>query len=469
MLRTKLICLAAILAFAAALFGQSTSAPPPQAPPALLQVARVPPMGWNSWDAYGLTITEDQFRANVQVLAGIKQYGWQYAVIDEGWYMQDPFGANTVAQKFLYDANGLLVPVVSRFPSSANNAGFKPLADWVHSLGLKFGIHILRGIPKQVVDENLPIAGSSFHAVDAVDKASTCPWSDANYGVTDNAAGQAYYDSMLKRYAQWGLDFIKVDCISDRPFRPTEIRQIADAIRKTGRPILLSLSPGPTSLDNAEYVARYSQMWRIADDHWDLWLDKNKTNGEFPFGLAEEFNRLAAWNQHSKPGSWPDPDMLPEGSLRPHPGWGDPRQSRYTPDEQRYEFTLFAISRSPLIYGGNLTELDDLTRRLMTTSILTTINQTAVESKPVTTGSPALGTARIWFAATDKGQNPKFYFAFFNPEDNPVTLHFKWDDIWLRFAGKHAATNLWDGTKSALSESMEVALPAHGSAIYRVE
>ena len=462
MFRTRLFSIASILAscsFLAALTPSTSAAP---------QVGQAPPMGWNSWDAYGFTIDEAQFRANAQVLASMKQYGWQYAVIDEGWYMRDPFGANTVAQKFLYDQNGLLVPVAGRFPSSANNAGFKPLADWVHSLGLKFGIHILRGIPKQVVDDNLPIAGSSFHSLDAADKASTCPWSDANYGIADNAAGQAYYDSMLKRYAEWGLDFIKVDCISDRPFRPSEIRQVAEAIRKTGRPILLSLSPGPTSLDNADYVAKYSQMWRIADDHWDVWLDTNKHNGEFPFGLAEEFDRIAAWNKYSRPGAWPDPDMLPEGSLRPHPGDGQPRQSRYTADEQRTEFTLWAVSRSPLIFGGNLTELDDLTRRLMTNKELTAIDQTATEAKPVETHSPALGNARVWFASTGAGK-PHYYFAFFNPDDQPVTLHFKWNDIWLRFAGKHKTTNLWDGTTTAPAEEMEVALPAHGSAVYRVE
>ena len=465
MFQTRFFCAAIIFAFSSIIQAQpSLKLAAPQVP----QIAVAPPMGWNSWDAYGFTIDEAQFRANVQVLASIKQYGWQYAVIDEGWYMQDPFGANTAAQRFLYDHNGLLVPVVARFPSSANNAGFKPLADWVHSLGLKFGIHILRGIPKQVAEENLPIAGSSFHALDAADKSSTCPWSDANYGVSDNTAGQAYYDSMLKRYADWGLDFIKVDCISDRPYRPTEIRQIAEAIRKTGRPILLSLSPGPTGIEHAEEVARYSQMWRIADDHWDVWLDKGKSNGEFPFGLEEEFDRIALWNKYSKPGSWPDPDMLPEGSLRPHPGWGDPRQSHYTPDEQKAEYTLWAVSRSPLIYGGNLTELDALSRSLLTNRGLLLINQTATESKPVITHGQGLDNARVWFASTGSGQ-PQYYFAFFNPDDQPITLHFKWNDLWLRFAGKHKATSLWDGSATGPAEDMQVALPAHGSAIYRVE
>ena len=277
--------------------------------------------GWNSWDAYGLTINEADFRANATVLAGLKKYGWQYAVIDEGWYMANPFADEAEGRKYLWNGNGILIPVVSRFPSAAGGAGFKPLADWVHAQGLKFGIHIVRGIPRQVVNENLPIAGSKFHAVDAADTTETCPWDKGDYGVKDNAAGQAYYDSMLKLYAGWGLDFIKVDCISDHPYRPTEIRQIALAIKKTGRPIVLSLSPGPTALVHAAEVAEYSQMWRIADDHWDLWKGKHKPGaGEDPFGVLDAFDRLAEWAPYAKPGGWPDADMLPWGSLTPHPG-----------------------------------------------------------------------------------------------------------------------------------------------------
>ena len=205
--------------------------------------APTPPLGWNSWDSYGLTIDEEQFRANATVLVSLQQYGWKYAVIDEGWYMADPSG-NTLEEKhYLWNSNGLLIPDPARFPSAANSAGFKPLADWLHAQGLKFGIHVVRGIPRKVVAANLPIAGTTFHAVDAADTTSPCPWDEGNWGIKDNAAGQAYYDSMLKLYASWGLDFLKVDCISDHPYRPTEIRQIAEAIRKSGRPIVLSLSP----------------------------------------------------------------------------------------------------------------------------------------------------------------------------------------------------------------------------------
>jgi hypothetical protein len=430
-------------------------------------LAPTPPMGWNSWDAYGLTVSEAQFRDNVKVLASMKQYGWQYAVIDEGWYMRNPFGKDLAERNYLYDKNGLLEPVEARFPSSANDAGFKPLADWVHSLGLKFGIHIVRGIPKQVVHDNLPIAGSTFHAADAADTSSTCPWDDANFGVNDNAAGQAYYDSMLKRYASWGLDFIKVDCISDRPYRITEIRQIAEAIRKTGRPIVLSLSPGPTNLSHAAEVAKYAEMWRIADDHWDAWTFKTKS-GEYPFGLSEEFDRIAEWNKYVKPGSWPDPDMLPLGYLGPHPGKGQARESNYTKDEQRTEFTLWAISRSPLIFGGNLTKLDEFSRSLMTNKDLIAADRDDLESHPVQNLPRSFDGIRVWYGSREAYVNPPEYFALFNLKDEAATVKFTWAEVGARKAHRNV-TDVFTGASVKANRPMSVTIPPHGCAMYRLQ
>jgi hypothetical protein len=434
--------------------------------------APTPPMGWNSWDAYGLTIDEADFRANVTVLKGIEEFGWKYAVIDEGWYMENPFGDKLETRKYLWDGNGILIPVASRFPSSAGGAGFKPLADWVHAQGLKFGIHIVRGIPRQVVRDNLPIGGSKFNATDAADTADTCPWDDGNYGVKDNAAGQAYYDSMLRLYAGWGLDYIKVDCISDHPYRPTEIKQIAVAIRKTGRPIVLSLSPGPTALERGAEVAEYAQMWRIADDHWDGWSFPHKPgDSEFPFGVRDEFDRLAKWFPYVKENNWPDADMLPEGSLTPHPGWGDPRQSRLTHDEQQTEFTLWAVARSPLIFGGNLTKLDDFTRSLMTNHALLFMNQNATYSHPIDAAKLPAGfeNARVWRAtinAPGAGTYAEF-FAFFNLDDKPVTLRTSWKQLGLE-GGKHLAQNLWSEGGFKESKEVSVTLPAHGSTVYEI-
>jgi hypothetical protein len=426
-------------------------------------------MGWNSWDAYGLTIDETDYRANTTVLAGLKQYGWEYSVIDEGWYMQDPFADKVENRRYVWDANGVLIPVTNRFPSAADGAGFKPLADWVHAQGLKFGIHIVRGIPRGVVNQNLPIAGSNFHAVDAADKDSPCPWDEGNWGVRDNAAGQAYYDSMLKLYASWGLDYIKVDCISDHPYRPSEIRQIAEAIKKTGRPILLSLSPGPTQLDHAAEVAKYAQMWRISDDHWDVWSVPHKMGeSEFPFGVRDAFDRLAEWAPYVKPGAWPDEDMLPEGSLTPHPGWGEPRQSRYTQDEQRTEFTLWAISRSPLILGTNLTKLDDFTRSLITNKAALEINQRSIESgqglMPLKDGKIDSFPQRYWYAHTRSHQ----YLAVFNLQDEPSTSDLPWMVFHLENK-PHAVFDIWSQKRIPRAKTLHVVLAPHGCALFLVE
>lgn len=429
-------------------------------------VAPTPPMGWNSWDAYGLTIDEADFKANTTVLAGIAKYGWKYSVVDEGWYMANTEGKTLEDKKYLWDQNGLLIPVPSRFPSSVNDAGFKPMADFVHSQGLKFGIHIVRGIPKQVVEANLPIAGSSFHSQDAADKTSPCPWDEGNWGVQDNAAGQAYYDSMLALYAKWGLDYIKVDCISDHPYRPTEIRQIALAIQKTGRPIVLSLSPGPTSLKVADEVAQYAQMWRITDDHWDVWSNQHiPGRGEFPFSVKDEFDRIAQWNPHVKPGAWPDADMLPWGYLGPHPGLGKARDSRETHDEERTELNLWAISRSPLILGANLTKLDDFTRSLITNKAVLSMNQNLTSSQPVDVSKLAgFENARVWRGMAADAQ----YVALFNLGDQPLALKAGWDQLGI--AGvKHNARDLWADKEFKSIKQVEITLPAHGSTVFQIK
>jgi hypothetical protein len=436
-------------------------------------IAPTPPMGWNSWDAYGLTINEADYKANASVLAEFQRYGWKYAVVDEGWYMADPAGKTVEDKHYVWNGNGLLIPAEGRFPSATNGAGFKPVADWVHAQGLKFGIHIVRGIPRQVVKANLPIEGTSFTAADAADTTSPCPWDDGNWGVKDNAAGQAYYDSMMKLYAGWGVDFLKVDCISDHPYRPTEIRQVAQAIQKTGRPILLSLSPGPTSLKNAVEVGKYAQMWRITDDHWDVWsVVHTPGQSEFPFGIKEEFDRLAAWVPYVNPGNWADADMLPWGWLGPNPGWGDARQSRETHDEQQTEFTLFAISRSPLILGANLTRLDPFTRSLITNQAMTFMNQSLTYSRTVDSASLPAGFehARVWRGTVDSpgARNYSEYFAFFNLDDKPVTLKATWKQLGLE-GGRHRSQNVWSDNVFKESKEVNVTLPAHGSTVYQVQ
>lgn len=441
------------------------------APAALAgEVAPTPPMGWNSWDSYGLTINEADFKANALELAKLRSYGWTYAVVDEGWYMGNPFGDKLQNRQYFLDSHGLLIPAPARYPSSAGNQGLKPLADWVHGQGLKFGLHIVRGIPKQAVQDNLPIAGSSFRAADAADTADLCGWDDGNYGVRDNPAGQAYYDSMLAQYASWGLDFIKVDCIADHPYKPTEIRQIAAAIGKTGRAIVLSLSPGPTQPEHAAEIRQSAQMWRISNDIWDSWrfVHEPPKEDDFPIGVRDIFERLQPWVGQARDGHWPDADMLPFGMLAPHPGLGEARHTRLTLEEERTQFTLLAIARAPLILGANLTQLDAPTRSLITNRDVIAINQTSRDNHPVENLPAGFEKLRVWVASGTGRQQALKFLAVFNLDDQPASVEAPWDKLGLD-SGNVVPRNLWDGHQLAPSDRLKIVLPAHGCVLYAVK
>jgi hypothetical protein len=432
-------------------------------------LADSPPMGWNSWDAYGFTIDEADFKANAAVLAQFRGQGWQYAVVDEGWYMRDPAGENFDARHYQLDGFGRLIPSVNRFPSAGDGAGLRPLADWTHQQGLKLGIHILRGIPKAAVQANARIAGSKFLAADAADVADVCPWDEGNFGVRDNAAGQAYYDSIFRLYASWGIDFIKVDCIADHPYRPAEIRQIATAIRRAGRPMVLSLSPGPTNIAHAGEVARYAQLWRISNDVWDGWtFEHSAASGDFPNGIRDAFDNLEKWSGRARPGGWPDADMLPWGMLAPHPGWGEPRATRLTPAEQQTQFVLWAITRSPLILGCNLTQLDALTRSLITDGNLIDLNQGAWRSHPVVNLPAGYENVRAWVATSSRLRSGESVVAIFNLASEPIAVRPTWKMFGIADPA-HAVVNLMTGEKSTAGAAVEVRLAPHASAVYRLQ
>jgi len=421
-------------------------------------LAATPPMGWNSWDSYGETVSEADIRSNADWMAKhLKVYGWEYVVVDSGWYVKNhAAGTNAAAAQFSLDTNGRYTPAINTIPSAENGAGFKPLADYVHSLGLKFGIHILRGIPREAVRQDLPIAGSRYAAKAAADTNDTCPWNPFNYGVNVHSpAAQAYYDSVARLYADWGVDFLKVDCIASHPYKPEEIRMISLAIRKTHRPIVLSLSPGPAPLEKAAELRRYAQMWRISDDIWDVWF----SDKDFPQGVGNQFARAAKWASFSGPGHWPDADMLPIGRLEPAAGWGEARKSRLTRDEQRTLLTLWSIFRSPLIMGGNLTLCDEWTESALTNAELIGVDQHSSNSHAVISNDKAA----VWMStpASDDGA----YVAVFNLDSAPQSLHYTWQDLGLK-KSQYNLRDIWEHKDLGAKDAVDVTLAPHASAIY---
>ncbi len=413
-------------------------------------------MGWNSWDSYGLTINESQFRASVQVEAArLKPAGYSYAVVDEGWYLANPEAAEKPETlNYRMDQNGRYQPALNRFASAEGEAGFAPVAKFVHAQGLKFGIHIIRGVSKQAVAANLPVANSSFHAQDLADTSDKCAWNPDNYGVKDNAAGQAWYDAMFAQYAAWGVDYVKVDCIASHPYKADEIGMIHNAIVKTGRPIVLSLSPGPAPLDKAEALGEKAQLWRISNDVWDLWTSAKDEN-EFPQSVKSQFAVIASWTPYVKPGNWPDADMLPLGSLGPAPGWGKPRISALTHEEQRTLITLWCVSRSPLFFGGNLTELDEFTASLLTNPEVIAMDQHGSDQHLTATDGDLL-------AWSSKGDRNTTYLALFNLGDSPAQVRTPFAHYGLTNLA-YKARDLWTHADHPASTGITATIAPHGS------
>ena len=422
---------------------------------ATASLAPTPPMGWNSWDSFGTTIREAEVKAQADVMAAtLKPFGWQYIVVDIQWYEPNAqaHGYRPNA-RLTTDANGRTLPAVNRFPSAVNGQGFKPLADYIHAKGLKFGIHILRGIPRQAVAENSLIFGSSVHAADIADKTSICDWNTDMYGIDMAKPGaQAYYDSIVAQYARWGVDFIKADDMS-RPYHQAEVEALHQAILHSGRPIVLSLSPGPAPLAQIARLRENAQMWRIEDDLWDNWPSVKNMN-----------TRIEAWASFSQPGSWPDADMLPLGHIGLRAERGNDRLSQLTHDEQRTLMTLWCLFRSPLMFGGDLPTLDPFTRSLLTNADVLAIDQHSSGNHVVFSE----GDLRVWTAtSSDTSGPPEHYLAVINLGDAPLEQRLSWTRAGLN-QRPNSLHELWTGETPPPSEALSIKLKPHASALYRL-
>jgi alpha-galactosidase len=416
-------------------------------------VASKPPMGWNSWDCFGTTVKESEVKANTDYMASrLRRYGWQYIVVDIQW--SDPkakaHGYRPNADLAM-DAYGRLIPAANRFPSAAGDRGFKPLADYVHSHGLKFGIHIMRGIPRQAVRANSPIHGSSFHAADVANRTSVCSWNTDMYGVDMTKPGaQDYYDSIAQLYASWGVDFIKADNMLD-PLHADEIQALSRAIDRTERPIVLSLSPGPPNIHDASFLARNAEMWRISNDFWDRWQD-----------LKHQFELLEAWESHTKPGSWPDADMLPLGRIAIRGERGDDRMTHFTHDEQHTLVSLWAIARSPLMYGGDLPSNDAFSLSLLTNEEVLQADQSGANSRQLFRE----GDQIVW--ASDVPRSHAKYLAVFNAGDkSPQDIRVDFARLGLPPACE--IRELWQKTSlGKANRSYTFHVSPHASGLYKL-
>ncbi|HPJ01629.1 MAG TPA: glycoside hydrolase family 27 protein [Candidatus Limiplasma sp.] len=412
-------------------------------------IAATPPMGWNSWDCYGAAVDEKTVRQNADYMAThLKPYGWDHIVVDIQWYQ--PTAVNHQYKPFAdlaMDGYGRLLPAENRFPSAAGGKGFKPLADYVHSLGLRFGIHIMRGLPRAAAHKHLSVMGIQASCADAADPHSICAWNPDMYGVrADTPQGRAYYESIFALYASWGVDFVKVDDIArELPRCLQELALISEACRACGREMILGLSPGPAQPEYAESLKQYSNMWRITDDFWDDWAL-----------LKAMFPRAATWCNHAGPGHWPDADMLPLGAIRQCDSRAN--RTRFTRDEQITMMTLWCMMRSPLMMGGELTLCDEFTMSLLTKRDVLDILSASHFARPLYT----MEDQAAWVALRKDGTG--LYLALFNLSDE--TKGMTQGMAALECGPVRAVTELWSGEQIAAAAAISASLPPHGAKLY---
>lgn len=422
--------------------------------------ALTPPLGWNSWDCYGPAVNEEQLLGNAEYMAKhLKDFGWQYVVCDiqwsepnagkEGWdYI--PFAP------LCLDEYGRQIPAENRFPSSAGGKGFAPIAEKIHAMGLKFGIHIMRGVPRLAVHRQLPVLGTDTTCNRIASSDSVCRWNSDMYGVDFRKPGsQEYYNSIFNLYAQWGVDFVKVDDICNTNMYPhdpysaeKEIEMIRHAIDQCGRQMVLSLSPGPAVIEKSWHLRKNANMWRITDDFWDQW-DL----------LLHMFERCEVWQRHVSEGCWPDCDMLPLGRIRVTiDGVGE--YTHFTHDEQITMMTLWSIFRSPLIMGGEMRDNDDWTLSLLTNEEVLRVQQHGKNAEQVLRSEELV----IWKSDAEDGSR---YAAFFNLTEQPQEISISLAELELD--GSCHVRDLWKKENlDDVADVLSATVSAHGAVLYQL-
>ena len=359
--------------------------------------APTPPMGWDSYDYYGTSINETQIKSSARYMAEhLKAYGWKYIII----------GAN-------------LLPNEVALPSPADGAEYKPLADYIHRLGLKFGIHI------STIQAPCPLTA----------EAQPTP------------VGQAYYDSLLTQYAFWGVDFIQ--CDTDLH----EIGMLSNAIKKCGRPIVLSVAIKPALLEHAWHYATHANMWQIMEEISDT--EKNNS-----YEITETFRQCELWQTHVRKGCYPDCGILPFNKTN--------RKSRspettYTKDEMQTIITLRCLFGSPLMLGGDITLLDTETLKLLTNLQILTLSNPGYQPHQICRDE----TKAIWQADDMCGN--EHYVALFNLSTKNQLIDVSLKDLEY-YTTSARLTDVWTGNLAASRRGKIIArLKPHACIVYRVE
>jgi len=352
-------------------------------------LAATPPMGWNSWNMFGSKVNEDAVRATADTLvsSGMKELGYNYVVIDDCWSV-----------KAGRDGNDDLVPDPERFPS-----GMRALGDYVHSLGLKFGMYS-----------------------DAAER--TCAGYPASYGHEEQ-------DAAL--FASYGVDFLKYDYCNapeDQASAIDRYTRMGKALKGCGREILFSLCEWGNRSPHLWGPQVGGSMWRVSGDIFDSWVNVWNAQGSwYGLGIDTSFGIASTVAEYGGPGGWNDLDMLIVGLK----GKGHIAGVGLSNIEYATHMTLWVIACSPLMIGCDIRNMDEHATKLLTNPEVLAINQDPL-------GIPGRrarkrGPHEVWRKPLSDGS---IAVAIFNRDSTGADITVKSSDIGLLDTPK-VAQDLW--------------------------
>lgn len=415
-----------------------------------------PVLGWTSWSFIRKDPSAEKIEAQAHALveSGLAKFGYKFVNIDDFWYKVTSNGEGPAV-----DSYGRWVPDPSRFPDHGNTNGIKAVVNYVHSLGLKFGIYITPGISMQAVIRNTPIEGTPYTAGQIADTSIK----ESNYNCGGMVAidfkkrgAQEYINSWAAMFANWGIDFIKLDGVSNGD--TNYVKAWSKALEKIRRLIVLDITQGTYTQVIAPVLMKYADQWEYAPDI-ECYSCDEKTGSSFPLtqwkNVASRFLYATVWQRYSMRGGYNDYDAIEVGNGS---------NTGLTPDERQTQLSLWALESAPLLIGADLTHLDFGDKELLENTEMLAVDQDGIAAKrflvpfsnqPVFAKMESDGAAVI---------------GLFNIDSSSKEVSIQATAVGLPFNKKGYSTyNIWTGKRSKVNGNISELVPPHGVAFLRVK